>query len=471
MRRYLAALAAGLALSPWAAWGAQGRYNVVVVDICSARADRFGLYGYGRDTTPGLDALSRETVVFDRAMAQSSWCLPNYASLFTGHLPEVHGLYTNLPREVPEAIGPNLAERLKQAGYDTAAFTGGVYFLPPWALSQGFDTFVNSFSTAAASPAPIRQSIPAALSWIKERRDRPFFLYMTADDLHAPYQSKEPERYDPGYEGVVHDTETINVRFFRAFNEKNLDPGHPLAAKVAEFRKDPRHLRHLTAHYDAALHSLDRDLHAFLQDLKGKGLWKKTVVIVTSDHGEMLGEHGLLGHTEGLYEPVARVPLLVHHPDFSRLAGKRLSALVQRLDLTPTILEAAGAPPPAEGPLPGRSLIPLLRNPQAAFRTYAFASSKRNLGNASDFLIDERAVRTDRWKLHAYLHKDAVELYDLQADPLETRDVSALHPDVAARLLFELTKHFEVWRPHAPGAPWEPRSMGVLWATPVEPKD
>ncbi|MBI4374883.1 MAG: sulfatase [Elusimicrobia bacterium] len=431
---------------------ARAPLNVVLIDICSARADHFGSYGYSRPTTPGLDKLARESAVFDNAMAQASWCLPNYATLFTGHVPEVHGQYMNIPhRPLPE-FETTLAQRLKEAGYRTGAFTGGIYFLPAWELSRGFDTFVNSFSTSSALPGSFAGLAPKALDWIKAGASSPFFLYAAVDDLHAPYQAEDSERFDPGYEGVVHDTATLSVRFFRAYNGEPLEATDPIRLKLDAFRQDPRHLLHLTAHYDAALSGVDRKVSAFLDRLKGLGLWDKTLVIVTADHGELLGEKALLGHTEGLYEPVLRVPLLIHHPALTRSKPSRPRQVVQRSDLFPTILESAGIDP-ASVQAQGRSLLPLLRDPKGAWRPYAYASSKRNMSTLADSEIDERVLREGRWKLHWYSYKEGFELYDLESDPQERNDLSAARPEIVKRLAFQLLKHVEALRPRAPGPP------------------
>ncbi|MBI3505169.1 MAG: sulfatase [Proteobacteria bacterium] len=423
--------------------------NVIVVDICSARSDHFGLYGYPKDTTPGLDKLATETVVFDRAIAQSSWCLPNYSTLFTGLRPESHGQYASVPFKPMPPFVDSLAERMKKAGFETASFSGGIYFLRPWKLDRGFDTYVNLFSTADAKPGSFAETAPKILEWVDQQRGKPFFLYTAVDDLHAPYQSTDPERYDRGYDGIVHDTDTAHVKFFRLFNGEKVKDAGELPGKLKEFKSDPKHLRHLIAHYDAALHSVDALLERFVADLKKRGLWETSLVVVTADHGELLGEKGLLGHTEGLYDPVLRVPLLVHDPRYPARSGTRMSQLVERIDLTPTILDAAGVPYGVE--LQGKSLAPLLQDPTREHRRYSYASSKRNLASISDMNLDERVLRTKKWKLHWYLYKDRYELYDLETDPGETKDVLAQHPDVALELSFEMMRQAELSRSHAAG--------------------
>lgn len=440
---------------------ARAEPNVVVIDICSVRADHMGAYGYSRDTTPRIDALAREGATFDNAIAQSSWCLPNYASLFTGQPSEAHGLYTNKPSGLP-SYEPTLAETLKKAGYDTAAFSGGVYMIPEWGLDRGFDTYVNTFSTVAEhrAQAPLEVNLDKVDVWLSSRTARaakgakPFFLYMAVDNLHAPLQLKGGDRYDDQYQGVALDTRTMGVPFARAFSgeERGYDPA--LKALVDEFKKDPRHMNHYVARYDSAMREMDEQIGRFVDDLKKRGLDKNTIIVLTGDHGESLGEHGLLGHTSGLYEPTLRVPLIVFRPDRPALKGKRFKQLIQRTDLMPTILDWGGAGHAALN-LPGRSLEPLLSGREESWRRYAVASSRRNLddNDGFDLRLDERVVRDGRWKLHSYLYKDAFELYDLIADPGEIKNVAGEHPEIVSRLSFELLRWVEDNRPRRPSPP------------------
>ncbi len=405
--------------------------NIVVLDICSARADRFGAYGSTASLTPGLDAFATGAAVFERAWAQSSWCLPNYATLLTGQRPEAHGRHVNAPGPLDPGT-PTLAERLKDTGYRTGGFTGGVYLLPGWGLSRGFDHYHSVFSTASSSPEGFSVLAPDILRWIDEPSGAPFFLYATVDDLHSPYGSEAGLTGEAGLS-----TATAGVRFFRAYNgEKDGD----LSATARRLKGDAAYLRALSSRYDGAVRGMDRVVSSFLADLERRGLMKNTLVIVTADHGEHLGEKGLLGHTEGLYEPVLRVPLLVRDPARPASHGKRIGALVERVDLAPTLLDAAGAP---DASLPGRSLRPLLSDPRAPWRTHAYASSQRNAAAGAPPYIEERAVTDGRWKLIWYAYRDAFELYDLAADPHERNDLAASRPEVAARLAFELQRAAE----------------------------
>lgn len=423
--------------------------NVIVVDICSARADHFGVYGYPGRTTPGIDAMAKEAAVFENAMAQGSWCLSNYASLFTGRKPEVHGLYAMAPRKLPESL-PTMAQKMKEAGYATAGYSGGTWLLPVWGLDKGFDHYVNTLSTWAGLSA-FSQRMPDMLEWIRARDGAPFFLYASIEDLHLPYAVELSLITEVDGGEVVLGADFGRAPLLRggAAKVRELDPPPPNPGlKPTPADPDPR----LVAKYDRALARADRQIAAFIRELKARGLWDRTVFILTGDHGESLGEHGLRGHMEGLYEEILHVPLIVHHPGLPQAKGKRFAELIERVDLMPTVLEAAGVS--VQGlELSGRSLLPLMRGAPVRWRKYAFAASKRSTGFARDFLLDERVVRTRRWKLHWYAHKGRYELYDLKNDPRELRDLSEKRPDIVGSLSFQLIRHIEAVRPRGQESP------------------
>ncbi|MFA6004167.1 MAG: sulfatase-like hydrolase/transferase, partial [Elusimicrobiota bacterium] len=300
--------------------------------------------------------------------------------------------------------------------------------------------------------APFQDNFGRILDWMKKEQGQPFFLFAAIDDLHVPYHSDDPDKYDPGYEGVARDTDVYSVPFARAYNGEASGYPERFKAKAAEFKRDPKHLRHFVARYDAALNQVDRRVGEFVEQLKRLGLDQNTVLIISADHGETLGEHGLLNHTQGLYEPVLRVPLIIRHPGLPESAGRRVDKQVQRIDLMPTILDIAGASY-AHLELQGRSFVPLLKDPAAPWREYAFARSKRNLARFTDMNLDERIVRTRCWKLHHYLYKSAYELYDICSDPLEQADLAAKRPDMVSALSFQLLRNMEISRPHQPGLP------------------
>jgi len=436
----------------------QAPFNILIIDICSARADHFGSYGYKKKTTPGMDAFAKEGVLFENAMAQASWCLANYASLFTGHTPEVHGVYAMAPRTLPESQR-TVTQRLKEAGYDTAAYSGGTWLMPDWGLDRGFDTYVNTVSTGPWVTA-FSKKMPDMLDWIKARQGRPFFLYASIEDLHLPYAPEMSLVQEPDSESVDLERDGGKAPLLRSPDGSAPKPQDPPLPEPGIKTSSAKARPELAAKYDGSLSRADRQIGEFMARLKELGLWEKTVVIVTGDHGESLGEHGLTGHMEGLYEPVLHVPLIVRHPGFPALRGRRFPQLVERIDLAPTLLDIAGQPY-GDMELQGRSLLSLFQEPSVPWREYAFAASKRSTSFASDFVLDERVARTRRWKLHWYMYKNRFELYDLLNDPREERDLSRKRPDIVSNLSFELIRHLETARPHAPGLP--------SGKTPVEP--
>ncbi|MFA5141293.1 MAG: sulfatase [Elusimicrobiota bacterium] len=426
--------------------------NIVVIDICAARADHFSSYGYPKRTTPGMDAVAEDGVLFENAMAQASWCLSNYATLFTGHTPEVHGLYAMTDRKLPEEQ-VTVTQVLKDWGYDTGAWSGGTWLLPQWGLERGFDNYVNTLSSTAVLTA-FSTRMPEMLDWVRQRK-KPFFLYASIEDLHLPYAQEISLVADPNSNVVSLGTGTARTPLLREKDgsaTKPQDPPEP-APWLAPLHSGakPRYVKK----YDGSLSRADKQIAKFLDELKAMGLWDKTVVIITGDHGESLGEHGIKGHMEGLYQASTHVPLIIRHPGLPELRGRRFSELIERVDLAPTLLDIAGAP--YDGlEFQGRSLLSLMRQPGLPWRQYAFGSSKRSVDfptGPTDLILDERYARTQRWKLHWYMRKGRFELYDLHNDPGELFDVSAQHPDVVSNLAFELIKNLETTRPHAPGLP------------------
>jgi arylsulfatase A-like enzyme len=389
------------------------RPNVVLVSIDTLRADRMSIYGAERPTTPRLaEWAARRAVVFDDAVAQATWTLPSHASMFTSLEAFRHGAVHT------EALSPEvpvLAELLRAAGYRTEAVTGAGFLDPRYGLHRGFDRY-RYWSGVWTGPQEIEDGTARALSALDEARDRPFFLFFHTYDVHPPLRPHQPwfsrwSRFAPDWwilseavEGEMPGRREARYRFMR-FPPRKSNERSPLPSESAPLVYDL---------YDSGVASADEHVGRILQRLREKGLEESTLVIVTSDHGESLGEHDLAGHGF-LYEDNTRVPLLVALPG-GRGAGTRRAAQVRLVDLLPTILEVAATPSP-DG-IDGRSLLPLLeeREPPGA-RTALTYSSWLGL-----------AVRTDgRQK---FLFWDGVgagrsgrdRLFDLEADPAEVAD-------------------------------------------------
>jgi len=369
--------------------------NVLLISIDTLRPDHLGCYGYGRETSPNLDALCREAVVFDQAISHAPSTLPSHASMLTALLPDHHGAsFANrrpLPREVV-----TLAEVLKDEGYRTASFNDGAQIARKWGLDQGFDLYQVNRDDADT----FDRVVHLALEWLDHEpgRESPFFLFLHTYEVHHPYtpsrENLERIQADP-YDGWLGDA--VEVR------ELNwIDEGRRSVA--------PADLEFIRAAYDAEIRSMDRALGRLLAGLRDRGLLESTLVVLTSDHGEEFGEHGKIGwHSHTLFDELLRVPLVVRFPA-ERWSDRRVQRQVRLIDLAPTVIDALAVPAPEQWQ--GVSLVRLLRGEEMK---PLLAASK------IDHERDRRvhSLRTGRWKLY----RD--RLYDLQRDPEELYDFSS----------------------------------------------
>jgi arylsulfatase A-like enzyme len=406
------------------------RPNVVVLVMDTTRADRCSVHGYPRPTTPSLEALGREGVVFDQAWAPSSWTLPTHASIFTGLLPQRHGATTNgasaLTRE-----HTTLAEHLRDAGYATGAFSNNPFVAEEFGLTQGFSTFVPMHQERQL---PYPTAIPTheqALAWIRRQREsgRPFFLLMNDMEPHAPYA---PPAADT--DAFVRDpVDADEMAWGRAFEF----PANLLAMLGVDPITD-RQLRLVSDLYDAEIATLDREIGLFVEQLRDDGVLDDTVFVVTGDHGEHFGENGNLAHCLSLGRPLLHVPLVIRYPGAFE-GGQRVKRVVRSEDLFPTLLELCDidVPPGIDGvsllqTAPGRMAIGYLGRPSgiigAAERVAAHVDMSR-------FDVTLHSIFDGRHQLIVSQPGARTMLFDLDSDPDARVDCSAEHPDLVSRLL------------------------------------
>jgi arylsulfatase A-like enzyme len=349
----------------------RGATNVLLIVLDTVRADHLSLYGYNRDTTPNLARLASRGVVFGEARAAAPWTLPSHASLFTGHWP--HELDVGEERPL-DATYPTLAEFLKSRGYLTGGFVANTYFCNSWyGLSRGFIHYEDYYEqNIIVSPGEalrctalgrwlIRQAGTADnarpetmnapkeaarinrdfLAWLDAHQGRrPFFAFLNYMDAHDPYVTP------PGFD-----------RHFGLKPESSAD--RELIRTVHHDRK-PEEISKRDAvligdAYDDCLAALDEQLGSLFAVLDRKRVLDDTLVIITADHGEELGEHGLYGHGKSLYRPELHVPLLVFGPPAVRVpAGRRIAEPVSLRDVAATVVERLGLV--VDSPFPGRSL-------------------------------------------------------------------------------------------------------------------
>ncbi len=404
--------------------------NIVLVSIDTLRADHLECYGYHRPTSPTLAALAREGVLFENYFAPAIPTDPSFASTFTGLNDYAHRIAGVIPpRAVPEDA-PWLPELLAAAGYHACAadnlrghakfFERGYadYVVPDMAADKERRVKRNAEHVTAVAVEQLGR-LPA---------DRPFFQFVHYWDPHTAYWPPPP--YDGMfYDGDATDPRNLSMHKARAYS-------FPAWGWIDPAVTD---MDYVIAQYDAEIAYNSEHLGAYFDALKARGLYDDTLIVVFSDHGEVLDKHeGFFDH-HGLYDDNVHVPLIAKLPG-GELAGTRVGALTQTLDVPPTLLRAAGVEPPEA--MEGLDLLALAGDAQAPGHRQLF------LGEGTWQV--KRGVRTRRWKfiraasdslMHNWHATALRELYDVEKDPEEQTNLANVEPLIAA----ELERRLDNW--------------------------
>jgi arylsulfatase A-like enzyme len=405
------------------------RPNVVLVVMDTTRADHCSFVGCPRDTTPRLAAFAKDAVVFSDAWSPAGWTGPAHASLFSGLRPEHHGFHDgNRTYLGPEF--PTLAERLADAGYATACFTNNNWIAPEFGLTRGFQTVVAHYGAGVGAYPWAKETHELAAAWAESQAaaGRPFLLFVNDMEPHLPYTppAEDAARFLRG------DPPAAEVAAARAF-----DFPAPTAFALGAETTPASRVEILSDLYDAEIFALDREIGSLLDRLRADGLLDRTLVVVASDHGELLGEHRMIEHGHSMHRAARRIPLLLRLP--GRFDGGRVEPAVVRLEDVPaTILDVCGARPiddvdgaPLLGELAGRVSI-AVQGPNPGKRPWLEA---RYPGiDVGPYVVGMDAVYDGRF--HAIAYSDGRrELFDVAGDPAETQNLASRDPDRLARLL------------------------------------
>lgn len=428
-----AAAAAALAALSACTAPQSAKPNILILLMDTLRADRLGCYGYGRATSPVVDRLAERGTLFTRCYAPSDYTQASTASLFTGRYPLAHG-YVNSDY-ILEDDNLTLAEIFRDAGYTTAAFIANGLAGRKYRMDQGFDEHfernrASAFELAGAAREFIGRQAPAG--------SPPFLAYLHFLDVHDPHRIP-PDDFgrlaDPAaFVFDMQDTLLLESMVMRAWwstvqkwREEGSDP-----EQVARYFEDYSDL------YDSSIAYWDEAVGSILEALARNGLDRNTVVVVTSDHGEQLLEHGFFGHANSGYDVGLHVPLVIFDPAGDG-SGRRISRPVSLIDVLPTLLARAGMPLPDR--VQGRSLWPFSSGS-------APGSDDRPIYSEGTFFANRpvgtliQTLREGRWKLILDRLRDSKELYDLGRDPGETRNLLEIETGVADRLYGELQRHY-----------------------------
>ena len=355
--------------------------NVVLISIDTCRADRLGCYGYGYSTTPHIDAVAREGVLFTRAHSTNPITLPAHSSMLTGTYPPYHGVHDNTNYRLGES-NVSLAEILHEDGFQTAAFVGAFPLDARFGLDQGFDMYDDQIPEQVGdmffNERPAEEVSRTAMAWLDEHGEEPFFLFVHYFDPHGQYVPPEP------YASRYRD--------------------HPYAGEIAY---------------------TDNCLGQVIDKLKSLGLYDSTLLVITADHAESLGEHGEQTHAYFIYQSTIHVPLIVKTPGGAQ--GKQVDQQVSIVDVVPTVLGLLGllAPPQVQGEDLSRSLF---GEDMPEGGRYLYCESLYPTKYGCNPL---RGLVHDKWK---YIWTVKPELYDLLRDPAEAKNLVSEKPAMARDL-------------------------------------
>ena len=387
-------------------------YNVILIAVDTLRADHLSLYGYKYQTCKNLDDLSKNAIVFKNAFSCTNATDPSFTSLFTGKEPHNHGINNHGRKITQQEINyfdshkvKWLTSVVKEHGYSTA----GIDWLGRWHKRDyetypfGILEFPESVKRKNESFRNCKAMTDRALGGMKNFREKPFFVFIHYWDVHRPYNYRS----------------RITLRKF------------------------PNALRHVSE-YDASIYYVDKQIRRIVRFLKKHNVLDKTIIVVTADHGESLGEHGIYYDHHGLYDCSMRIPLVIHMPGFSPAI---VEPFVQTTDVMPTLLELLTIDFKEEE-FDGLSLVPLMKGSKQHLREKVFFKET--------FYEKKFAVQTNRYKLiMAKNNKDAtcsachrihgdslLELYNLETDPDESYNIYREYPDIVAALRQDIINHF-----------------------------
>lgn len=352
--------------------------NVILITVDTLRADRLESYGYEAGRTPASSLLAREGILFENVLVQTPITLPSHASILTGTYPFYHGVQDVVGRL--RAGVPTLGEWFKEQGYVTGAVVGSSVLLSQWGLDRGFDFYEDTFPTRGIRQIdfsrverPAEEVISLASAWVERNRTRPFFLWVHVYDPHDPYAPLEPFATD--------------------------------------FKARP---------YDGEIAYMESELSRFLDELKNWSLYDDSLIIYTSDHGESLGEHEEQYHAYYLYDGSLRIPLIFKIPEhLSRgryRPGTRLLNQARSVDIAPTIVQLLGESVPQWMQGEGLAAVMAGKRPDLHLPAYAETHYPRiHFGWSSLFSYSTPT--------HKFIEAPIPELYDLEVDPAEVKNV------------------------------------------------
>jgi arylsulfatase A-like enzyme len=409
--------------------------NIIILLVDSLRPDHLSAYGYPLPTSPTIDRLAQDGVLFFNCYAASTWTVPTHTSIFTGLYPSSHGnysMYSSLNASIP-----TLAELLAGKGYRTASLFDNKLLGSRYGLSRGFQsalgvdnekkvslTILRLWERMRRNRSMSKTILQVADKWISygSHPGQPFFLFVNFMDAHVPYRPKKP--YIDGFLRSLPD-EKVNSGLAGKFTTDEINTRE--AANELASQLTAADWRWLGRFYDSNIRTIDDQIGWFLASLKAQGVLKNTMVIVTSDHGEFFGERRIGGHLHSsMHSAGLCIPLVFWYPE--KLVPGKVDRLVSQVDIFPTILELAGFSAAIPGQVQGRDLFSIQENRELLVEFWDDIRKRFS-----------RAFITGDFKL-VLAPDQTQELYDLKNDSAEETDLAQLHPELVGQLVLRLKK-------------------------------
>lgn len=410
--------------------------NIILIIVDTLSALHLGTYDKSLDNSPSMNALAAQGVRFERAYAAAPWTKPGVTAILTGLSPARHGV-VHMRDSVPQSL-TTLAEMLQPNGYATFGVVSHTFLSERNGFAQGFDQYrqVNSMNRTHTSVTS-KKVTDTAVRWLNEHRTangKPFFLLAHYFDPHFVYQNHSEFSHADGYTGKLKPAMPLKVL---------RDRRHDFSRTDVDF---------LVNLYREEIAFTDRQIGMLIQSLPPDEL-KNTIIVVTADHGEEFMEHGWIGHTRSLHEPVIRIPLLISFP--AQLSPLTIQEPASQIDVLPTIMELAGISG-ADLPMEGHSLVPFMNDPHTPPLQRRLFSEVTYISDSKVSDADKIAVIADNLKLIYDRAAGDVSLYDLDSDPEEKHSLhEARHAD-AKILIAEVLKRQETITAHPGVKPDQP---------------
>lgn len=412
--------------------------NILVILVDTLRADYLGTYGFNGDVSPTIDRLAAESIQFNRCVAPAPWTKPSVASLFTSLYPQTHHVTDHLgmkwdntnSRYKSSVLADDaltLAEVLEESGYDTVGLVGNDFLIRRFGYGQGFDRYYEPrphSDVFSATPLFLKTIRMLKKGQIRE----PFFIYLHLMDVHGPYQC-EGKDFD-----ILRNSVSLGEDVLLDQAERRRIPGELTKKTSWQKAEKSYHVKNWRTCYAAGIRKLDRRLAPFLAGLKKSGILKRTILILTSDHGEELYDHKGWAHSHTLYGELLHIPLLVRLPG-GVAGGRKINETVSLMDVMPTLISYAH-PKLELKELSGRNLKPIIEGEMPASPSWAFATATRH----DPGMI---SIQNNRYKLIWDAPRGTPVLFDLNRDPLEKSDLAPLKPKVVRFFRGEVIRHLQ----------------------------